>query len=214
MAPKDRPAVARPRHVPRPALVVAAVLAVVALGAAAAAFQPWRLLTNTTVEEALPSSAAAPAAPTASGRATAGTATAGTGQASAPGTQPAAGTAAAPAAAPRTLLRGSFVSQAHDTSGTALVLQLADGSRVLRLEGLDTDDGPDLKVWLTDAPATSAGADAVGRGRYLALGDLKGNRGNQNYPIPAGADLSGLTTVSIWCDRFDVSFGAAALGRA
>jgi hypothetical protein len=29
--------------------------------------------------------------------------------------------------------------------------------------------------------------------------------------MPAGADVDGLTSVSIWCDRFDVSFGAAEL---
>ncbi|MFE5511711.1 DM13 domain-containing protein [Streptomyces sp. NPDC056529] len=29
--------------------------------------------------------------------------------------------------------------------------------------------------------------------------------------VPAGTDLSDLTSVTIWCDRFDVSFGAAVL---
>jgi hypothetical protein len=35
--------------------------------------------------------------------------------------------------------------------------------------------------------------------------------GNQVYPIPEDVDLSRLTSVTIWCDRFDVSFGAAQL---
>jgi hypothetical protein len=48
-------------------------------------------------------------------------------------------------------------------------------------------------------------------GAYVSLGTLKGNLGNQVYPIPARADLSKLTSISIWCDRFDVSFGAAEL---
>ncbi len=211
MARSTRPTTAkraeRSRRSISPVLAAAAVLAVVALAVAAAAFQPWRLLTNTTVEEALPSAApVAPAAPAADPSAS-GPPSTSSARASTPAAPPTP-------AAPRELLRGSFVSQAHDTSGSAVVLELADGSRVLRLEGLDTDDGPDLKVWLTDAPATADGGGAVDQGRYLALGDLKGNRGNQNYPIPAGADLSGLTTVSIWCDRFNVSFGAAALAGA
>ncbi|MBK3588432.1 DM13 domain-containing protein, partial [Streptomyces sp. MBT57] len=35
-----------------------------------------------------------------------------------------------------------------------------------------------------------------------------------NYPLPAGLDPAAFTSVSIWCDRFDVSFGAAELVRA
>jgi hypothetical protein len=48
-------------------------------------------------------------------------------------------------------------------------------------------------------------------GRYRSLGQLKGNHGNQNYVIPTGLDLAGLRSVSIWCNRFNVSFGAAEL---
>jgi hypothetical protein len=121
---------------------------------------------------------------------------------------------AAPSAAAQAssvLLRGTFVSQAHDTAGTASVLQLPDGSRVLRLEGLRTSDGPDLKVWLTAAPATGEGGPQVDDGAYRSLGDLKGNAGDQNYAVPGDLDLKTLRTVSIWCERFSVSFGAAAL---
>jgi hypothetical protein len=42
---------------------------------------------------------------------------------------------------------------------------------------------------------------------------LKGNHGSQNYPLPPGLDLTRYTSVSIWCDRFEVSFGAAELRR-
>jgi hypothetical protein len=54
-------------------------------------------------------------------------------------------------------------------------------------------------------------------GRYHSLGQLKANRdkhGNQNYAIPAGLDLAGLRSESIWCNRFNVSFGAAELTPA
>ncbi len=166
-------------------LIPVLVLMVGGLIAAAYLYQPWRLFTSDTVNEAPPSTAA-------------------------PGPGQGTGSAAAEKGS-ATLSAGSFISQAHGTSGTARVIRLDDGSRVLRLEGLETSDGPDLKVWLTDAPATAAGADAVDDGGYLSLGDLKANRGNQNYPIPDGVDLTRLTTVSIWCDRFDVSFGAAPL---
>jgi hypothetical protein len=48
-------------------------------------------------------------------------------------------------------------------------------------------------------------------GAYVDLGRLKGNRGDQNYPVPADVDLGRYRSVTIWCDRFNVSFGAAAL---
>jgi hypothetical protein len=96
------------------------------------------------------------------------------------------------------------------------ILQLADETRVLRIEGLDTSNGPDLKVWLTDAPVIDGpdGWFVFDDGAYVDLGSLKGNKGNQNYPIPAEVALADLTSVAIWCDRFNVSFGAAELQAA
>ena len=91
---------------------------------------------------------------------------------------------------------------------------MPDGSRVLRLQDLQTSNGPLLKVWITDAPVLP-GTDGWGvfdDGGYVDLGELKGNIGSSNYPLPADVDLSRLTSVSVWCDRFNVSFGAAAAG--
>ncbi|MFI7674849.1 DM13 domain-containing protein [Actinophytocola sp. NPDC049390] len=118
--------------------------------------------------------------------------------------------AVAKSTAPEVLAEGAFVSQEHDTSGTARVLELPDGSRVLRLEGFSTSDGPDVHVWLS---AATAGGDwhSYDDGRYVALGEIKATDGNHNYAIPAGADLTGLRSAVIWCDRFNVAFGSAAL---
>ena len=49
---------------------------------------------------------------------------------------------------------------------------------------------------------------------YVELGRLKGNRGNQVYDVPAGTDLTGLVSVTIWCKRFATSFGAAEFAAA
>ena len=46
---------------------------------------------------------------------------------------------------------------------------------------------------------------------HVELGRLKANLGNQNYAVPADADLGELRSVTIWCKRFRVSFGAATL---
>ena len=105
--------------------------------------------------------------------------------------------------------RGEFVSLDHGTSGIARVLELADGRRIVRLEGLDTDNGPDLYLYLGANPA--AGDEGAFDNEFVNLGRLKGNQGDQNYDLPAGTDLDRHSTVVIWCDRFDSAFGAADL---
>jgi len=120
---------------------------------------------------------------------------------------------AAPAAGTTELARGTLISHEHESSGTVVLLRLADGSRVLRLEDLTTSNGPRLQVWLSDAPVQAGreGWNVFDDGRHVDLGDLKGNIGSSNYPVPADVDLATLSSVSIWCARFHVSFAAAEL---
>ena len=115
--------------------------------------------------------------------------------------------------ATRLLASGEFVSHEHRTTGSVRVVGLPDGRRVLRIEDLDTSNGPDLQVWITDAPVKPGrdGWFVFDDGRYVELGRLKGNKGSQNYDLPASVDLRQLDSLSIWCDRFNVSFGAVQL---
>jgi Electron transfer DM13 len=110
-------------------------------------------------------------------------------------------------AEPVELARGTFISREHETTGTARILRLPDGQQILRLEGFETSNGPALFVYLSQNPAD--GEDGVFDDDYLDLGALKGNIGDQNYVVPAEIDPLGYTSVVVWCDRFDVSFGAA-----
>ncbi|GAA1683196.1 DM13 domain-containing protein [Kribbella yunnanensis] len=173
-----------------------AAAAVVAAAIALPLFQPWRLVTDKVVDEALPTASSSTAPISIKPSST---------------TPPTV--SATPSATTKVLAKGSLISHEHDTSGSVAVLQLPDGSRVLRLENLDTSDGPDLRVWLSDAEVLPgrAGWHVFDDGRYQTLGRLKGNHGNQNYPIPASVDLADFRSVAIWCDRFNVSFGAATL---
>ncbi|MFI8194330.1 DM13 domain-containing protein [Streptomyces sp. NPDC085946] len=190
----------RVRRLPGRSVVGGALaVVIVAVGAGLYWFQPWKLWQDETVEEALPAASAAPApAATPSGAASS-----------------AAASATPGAAEPVTLARGELVSHEHATTGTVRLLRLADGSHVVRLEDLDTSNGPDLRVWLTDAPVKEgkAGWHVFDDGKYVSLGGLKGNKGDQNYRLPADVDPAAFTSLSIWCDRFDVSFGAAELAR-
>ncbi|WP_030523492.1 DM13 domain-containing protein [Nocardia rhamnosiphila] len=114
----------------------------------------------------------------------------------------------------RTIAAGSFISQEHSTSGAVTLQELPDGEVVLRLTDLRTSDGPALRVWLSDQPVQPGLGRNLDDGEYVDLGALKGNEGNQNYVVPAEADLTILRTVTVWCERFSVSFGAAALDPA
>jgi len=195
------------------AAIIIPILAIpgIALAVGMYLFQPWKLFVDSTVNEASPlagiamiddTSPEAEVAPEAE-------------------TLPAVAAAAVPAPSTGStkpkkasvIATGDFISHEHGTTGTASVITLADGKRILRIENLDTSNGPDLKVWLSDSEVID-GADGwfvFDDGDYVDLGALKGNKGSQNYEIPASVNLADLTSVSVWCARFEVSFGAAAL---
>ena len=169
-------------------------VAVLVLGAGAAVglywFQPWRLFTDTTVNETLSTVVAPPSVVPSS--------------AAPPAAEP---------ARPVVVRTGSFVTHEHATAGTARLVRNPDGSHQVELVGLDTSDGPDLRVWLTDQEVRegSAGWRVFDDGKWTELGRLKGNRGDQVYPVPGKVDPEDYRSISIWCKRFAVSFGAAAL---
>ena len=113
-------------------------------------------------------------------------------------------------AASNKLASGQFHSGAHETKGTATVFQLADGKKTLRLTDFATSNGPDVHVYLVAADDAKDN-DAVSKAGFIDVGSLKGNIGDQNYDLPANADLTKYRAVTIWCKRFSVNFGTAPL---
>jgi hypothetical protein len=192
-------AAALKRH---PGRTVVAAVVLVALGSAALYwFAPWNLFVDRRVDEALPGvSAPVGGAQTSSD--------AGGGD-----EDPSAGAGDAVGGGPVTLASGAFAGLEHATSGTALIVELEDGTRFLRLADLETSNGPDLRVILTDRPP-SEDWGVWDDGRYVDLGALKGNLGSSNYEIPSELDLEGFRTAVIWCRRFSVGFGVAPLEPA
>jgi hypothetical protein len=158
-------------------------LAIIAVAGGWYAFRPERLFVNKTVNESL-------GAVTATSAST-----------------PAA------AAAPATLAMGSFHSNAHDTRGTATVIDVGGGHRVLRLTNFATSNGPDVRVYLVAAADVQDNATVKTAG-FVELGPMKGNIGDQNYEIPPTVDLESYRTVTIWCKRFSVNFGSAPLAKS
>ena len=141
---------------------VVGALALVIVAVGLWAFEPWRLFTSSEIDEPVPTVAEDPRSSVEPDVAHGD-----------PGARPAV----------VELGTGEFESAEHETSGRARVIELADGSRFVRLEDLAGSDGPDLHVWVTDQPS---GGDwgSYDDGRYLRLGELKATHGNQNYEIP------------------------------
>ena len=151
-------------------------------------FEPHKLFVNERVDESLPTAMATEQATPAS---------------------PAPADPSPEPEGPTVLARGRWRSLEHQTTGTVRILELPDGRRILRFEDLDTSNGPDLRVYLSEIPE-SDDWHAYGV-RFLDLGDLKGNLGSQNYRIPPGTDLTDVESAVIWCRRFEVGFAVAGL---
>ena len=111
------------------------------------------------------------------------------------------------------LASGQFHSSAHETKGVATVFQLADGKKTLRLTNFETSNGPDVHVYLV-AAQDAKDNDTVTKTEVVDLGSMKGNIGDQNYELPANADLAKYRAVTIWCKRFSVNFGTAPLNSS
>jgi hypothetical protein len=103
------------------------------------------------------------------------------------------------------LRAGRFESVRHPATGVATAIRLAGGGRVLTLTDFEVDNGPDLRLYLVAGPAGSE--DEVRD--YVDLGALKGNRGNQQYELPADLDLGRYSTAVVWCRAFSVLFARA-----
>lgn len=181
----------------RVVVTVVAGVVVVGLVVGVALFQPWRLWTDRTADEAL-------LVPVATAPATSAASTTSASTASAPTTTTPAG--------PVALASGPFRSLEHATTGSATLVRLPGGGHAVQFESLDTSDGPDLYVYLSDKPSDSP-ESAFGSG-FTNLGKLRANRGDQVYEVPAGTALDAVRSVVIWCERFSAGFAVAPLEQS
>lgn len=196
MAGRLRTAVAA--HPGRTAVVVLILVALLALGLYW--FEPQALLIDDKVDEAVPQ-----AAPDAAAGEVAEDDTSGSEDEEVVGETP-----KPKDDGPQTLGQGRFRSLAHEGSGKALLLELSDGSRYLRFEDFEVENGPDLRVYLSTAPSDSADDDVFNED-YVDLGALKGNVGDQNYQVPRDVKLDRYKSAVVWCRRFSVGFAVAPI---
>jgi hypothetical protein len=115
------------------------------------------------------------------------------------------------------LLTGNFVTvdPVRSAEGTATLYRLSDGRRIVRLEGLDALNGPDLRLLLSayPTPTTQEELEQVAQ-LQIDLGPLKATQGDQNYEITDPSFNSDNYTngsVVIYSARYDVVFSFAPL---
>ena len=116
-------------------------------------------------------------------------------------TTPAAVTEQLPVAV-TVLATGSVTSSVHTSSGTVKVVKDAANKIYLVFENFKTDNGPDLRVWLSP---NNSGTP------YQELGLLKAASGNFFYELDASVNYTSNNRVLIWCKQFSVLFGYAVL---
>ncbi len=97
---------------------------------------------------------------------------------------------------------GVFVGrQNQSVSGEALIV-LESGKYALKLMNFKSDNGPDLKVYLSKESTPTS---------HISLGDLKSTNGNQVYEIPNMPDFTQYRYALIHCERFNHLYGSAEL---
>ena len=112
------------------------------------------------------------------------------------------------------LYTGRLESREHPTSGRTTIYSDGAGKKYLRLTDFATSNGPDVHVVLVKAEEPAMSKIIVpGNLDFFELGSLKGNQGNQNYDLPAGADLEKYQAVAIYCERFHAIFGVTKLEK-
>ncbi len=115
---------------------------------------------------------------------------------------------------PQLIGQGSFQQgdSTYTITGKAMITE-QNGKRTLSLTDFDVTNGPDLFVYLVtaDGSENQLVKTAVSEQKFINLGVLKGNRGNQTYNIPSDIMLNEQTLVTIWCRRFARHFGSADL---
>ena len=98
---------------------------------------------------------------------------------------------------------------AHKGNGVATLYAEAGGARRVALSDFQVTNGPDLQVYLVEAGEVGSAGDVLAS-RWVSLGALKGNIGDQSYALPEKLGFE-VGSVVIWCEQFSVLFSAATL---
>ena len=112
-------------------------------------------------------------------------------------------TVMAPASGAEVLIHGEFAGKSgHATSGRVSIVERAGNTFVVLDENFRFTGAPDPKLGF--------GVDGRYDGR-TQFSPLKSNHGKQEYQIPDSIDPSNYDEIYVWCEKFGVPLGVAAL---
>jgi hypothetical protein len=97
---------------------------------------------------------------------------------------------------------GIFKGQGGQKVSGQAQIYLDSNKYVLKLSDFKSDNGPDLKVYLSKAESPSD---------HISLGNLKSTNGNQVYEISGTPDFVQYRYVLIHCEQFNHRYGSAEL---
>ncbi|MBC7849427.1 MAG: DM13 domain-containing protein [Chitinophagaceae bacterium] len=97
---------------------------------------------------------------------------------------------------------GEFVKGPYGTTSGNVKIVERNGRRYLRLDSFKVSSGPDLKVYVSRE---------IQPINFIKLGNLKGLTGDQEYDLPANANLDDYRYALIHCEQYNHLFGSALL---
>ena len=114
------------------------------------------------------------------------------------------------AAAPLEGKSGAWVNKEYKIKGEWSIQQRGEQQVITLNKKFKTKKGPDLKIFLSkqsikDVTGATATNDAV------LVSALKNNKGEQEYVLPVGVDVSEFTSLLIHCEAYSVLWGGADL---
>lgn len=96
---------------------------------------------------------------------------------------------------------GTFAPTAGESASGVVKIFQEGNAYILKLENFAVSNGPDLKVYLSQASTAT---------NFVNLGSFQGN-GNTVYTIPAGINVANYGYVLIHCQQFNHTFAIAQL---
>ncbi len=96
----------------------------------------------------------------------------------------------------------------REGQGTAKIYELANGSRLIRLEDFFVSINSDLELRLSEGPNPKTTDDAV-KAPFKVVAPLKATVGTMNYEVPKDIDVSKYKSIVIWCEITRNAYAAA-----
>ncbi|HJV09073.1 MAG TPA: DM13 domain-containing protein [Acidimicrobiales bacterium] len=120
--------------------------------------------------------------------------------------------------APATLASAKVLGTARihdvdkDGEGTAKIYELANGTRVIRLEDFFVSINSDLELRLSELTDPTS-TDEVAKAPFKVVAPLKATVGNMNYEVPKDVDVARYKSIVIWCEITRNAYAAASIER-